>query len=89
MHDEKQHITGWELFGPRVIHQGPWRLLWMSPPRGKERWEVYGLSVDSGEVHDQAGAQPEIMARLVQYWETCYTETGMFDPSHAFPHVQQ
>lgn len=50
---------------------------------------MYGLGVDSGEVHDQAGAQPEVMARLVQYWETCYTETGMFDPSHAFPHVQQ
>ena len=50
---------------------------------------MYGLGVDSGEVHDQAGAQPEIMARLVQYWETRYTETGMFDPSHAFPHVQQ
>jgi hypothetical protein len=61
----------------------------MPPPRGKERWEVYGLSVDSGAVHDQAGAQPEIVACLVQYWETCYTGTGMFDPSHAFPHVQQ
>jgi hypothetical protein len=56
---------------------------------GKERWEVYGLSVDSGEVHYQAGAPPEIMVRLVQCWETCCTETGMFDPSHAFPHVQQ
>ena len=48
---------------------------------------MYGLGVDSGEVHDQVGAQPEIMARLVQYWETCYTETGMIDLSHVFPHV--
>jgi hypothetical protein len=50
---------------------------------------MYGLRVDSGEMRDPAGAQPEIMARLVQYWETCYTEIGMFGPSHAFPHVQQ
>jgi arylsulfatase A-like enzyme len=89
MHDENQHIAGWELFGLRVIHQGPWKLLWMPPPRGKERWELYDLSLNTGEVHDQVDAQPEIMAHLVQHWETCYTETGMFGPRHAFPYIQQ
>jgi hypothetical protein len=57
--------------------------------RGLSRLKRYSGEETLWEVHDQAGAQPEIMARLVQYWETCYTETGMFDPSRAFPHVQQ
>lgn len=83
MHDENEHITGWELFVLRAIRQGPWKVLWMPPPRGKERWESYDLIVGPAEVH------PEILARLVQHWETYYTETGMFDPGHAFPHVQQ
>ncbi|KAF9879041.1 Arylsulfatase [Colletotrichum karsti] len=87
-HDEEHHITGWELFGLRAIRQGPWKALYMTAPRGKDRWELYNLDKDPGEIHDLADSEPEILQKLVEHWEVYYAETGMFDPGHEFPYVK-
>lgn len=87
-HDEKVQITGWELFGCRAIRQGPWKAIFMAPPRGKDRWELYNVERDQGEVHDRAEEEPEILAKLVEHWEVYYAETGMFDPGHEFAMVK-
>lgn len=87
-HDSQQEITGWELFGCRAIRQGPWKALYMAPPRGKDRWELYNMEKDPGEVNDLAEAEPEILKKLVAHWEVYYAETGMFDPGHEFAMVK-
>ncbi len=84
-HDEEKQITGWELFNLRAIRQGCWKALYMPAPRGKDRWELYNVSVDPGEIHDLAEAETEILERLVAYCETYYTETGMFDSGQLYP----
>lgn len=87
-HDEEKEITGWELFGLRAIREGSWKALYMTAPRGKDRWELYDLATDPGEVHDLAEKEPKVLDRLVKHWETYYAETGMFDPGHEFPMVK-
>ncbi|OKL57889.1 Arylsulfatase [Talaromyces atroroseus] len=89
VHDEQEHVTGWELFGLRAIRQGDWKALWMSPPRGKDRWELYNVASDPAEIHDEADNHPEILERLVKHWETYYTETGIFEYGHDFAYVMQ
>lgn len=89
VHDENEYITGWELFGLRAIRQGPWKALWMPPPRGHERWELYNVAKDPGEIHDKAETEPKILEQLVKHWERYFTETGMFDYGHLFPYVLQ
>ncbi|KAM6521547.1 hypothetical protein FSOLCH5_006301 [Fusarium solani] len=84
-HDEENEITGWELFGLRAIREGYWKALYMNAPRGKDRWELYDMKNDPGELNDLAEAQPEILERLIKHWEIYYAETGMFDPGHDFP----
>ncbi|KAM0327109.1 hypothetical protein ACHAQA_006237 [Verticillium albo-atrum] len=84
-HDEEKEITGWELFGLRAIREGPWKALYMSAPRGKDRWELYNMTRDPGEMNDLAEVEPGVLARLVEHWEVYYAETGMFDPGHEFP----
>ncbi|KAI8679332.1 Sulfatase domain-containing protein [Fusarium keratoplasticum] len=84
-HDEEKEITGWELFGLRAIREGYWKALYMNAPRGKDRWELYDMKNDPGELNDLAEAQPEILERLIKHWEIYYAETGMFDPGHDFP----
>jgi arylsulfatase A-like enzyme len=37
VHNETEHIHGWELFGLRAIRKGPWKAVWMHPPRGSSR----------------------------------------------------
>lgn len=56
----------------------------MTAPRGKDKWELYNLKNDPGELHDLADDNPEIMDRLIDLWEIYYSETGMFDPGHEF-----
>lgn len=89
VHDENEYITGWELFGLRAIRQGPWKAVWMPEPRGKDRWELYDMKMDPGEIHDLADVEVEILERLIKHWERYYTETGMFDYGHNFPYVMQ
>lgn len=83
-HDEEKEITGWELFGLRAIREGRWKALYMTAPRGKDKWELYNLKNDPGELHDLADNNPDIMDRLINLWEIYYSETGMFDPGHEF-----
>ena len=87
-HDEEKEITGWELFGLRAIRQGSWKALYMVAPRGKDRWELYNLATDPGEINDLAEAEPEILERMVGHWETYYAETGMFELGQEFPIVR-
>ncbi|KAI1252745.1 hypothetical protein MGN70_004949 [Eutypa lata] len=75
-HDEEKQITGWELFGQRAIRQGDWKALYMTAPRGKDRWELYNLAKDPGEVHDLAETETETLRKLVEHWETYYAETA-------------
>ncbi|KAF5595441.1 Arylsulfatase [Fusarium subglutinans] len=83
-HDEEKEITGWELFGLRAIREGHWKALYMTAPRGKDKWELYNLKNDPGELHDLADNNPDIMDRLISFWGIYYSETGMFDPGHEF-----
>ena len=48
----------------QAIRQGKWKLLRLSPWMFWSRYELYNLEVDPAELHDQSGAQPEIVARL-------------------------
>ncbi|KAM5347735.1 hypothetical protein ACJ41O_007559 [Fusarium nematophilum] len=84
-HDEEKEITGWELFGLRAIREGYWKALYMNAPRGKDRWELYDLQSDPGELRDLAEEKPYVLERLIKLWEVYYAETGMFDPGHEFP----
>ena len=87
-HNEEEEITGWELFGLRAIRKGPWKAIYMTAPRGKDRWELYHMEKDPGELHDLAEMEPKKLQEMVQHWETYYAETGMFDPGHDFPMVK-
>ncbi|KAM5360522.1 hypothetical protein ACJZ2D_013698 [Fusarium nematophilum] len=54
VHDHNTAVTGWELFGLRAIIKGKWKAVYMTPPRGKDAWELYDIDADPGELHDRA-----------------------------------
>lgn len=83
-HDEEKEITGWELFGHRAIREGHWKALYMNAPRGKDKWELYDLQSDPGELNDLADKKLDVLERMIRHWEVYYAETGMFDPGHEF-----
>ncbi|KAI0478461.1 alkaline-phosphatase-like protein [Xylariaceae sp. FL0804] len=79
VHGEETHVHGWELFGQRAMREGPWKIVWMPSPRGRDAWELYHVERDPAELHDLAGAEPEVLARLLRHWEVYFAETGMVE----------
>ncbi|KAI0021065.1 alkaline phosphatase-like protein [Xylariomycetidae sp. FL0641] len=79
VHDENAHVHGWELVGLRAIRKGPYKAVWMHPPRGNSKWELYNVVQDPAERVDLADAEPEKTKELIKCWEEYFTETGMFE----------
>ncbi|KAK6069309.1 arylsulfatase [Seiridium cupressi] len=77
--NEVQHVTGWELFGRRAIRRGNWKAVYIPAPQGPDKWELFDLSRDQGELHDRSEQEPTILGELLSEWERYYAETGMYD----------
>ncbi|VUC27306.1 unnamed protein product [Clonostachys rosea] len=82
IYNSTNDIVGWEQIGVAAVRLGDWKAVFMPPPRGSGKWELYDLSKDLGEVHDLGESQPEKLAEMIAHYETYFQETGMFD-SHA------
>ncbi|HTX95583.1 MAG TPA: arylsulfatase [Mycobacterium sp.] len=77
--------TGWELFGRRAIRQGDWKALYLLPPYGPGRWQLYDLASDPGEIHDRAASRPDKLAELLELWDRYVEENGVItDPISIF-----
>ncbi len=91
IHGEEEFM-GWELFGRAALRKGKWKasvlgtevsnpdvpqIVWMPLTAwGKEKWELFDLSVDPGETNDLADAMPDKVDELLVHWATYVKETG-------------
>ncbi|KAI5862139.1 putative arylsulfatase [Durotheca rogersii] len=78
-------VVGWEQLGIAAVRVGDFKALFIPPPKGSGKWELYDLSKDLGEVHDLAESHPEKLQEMLHHYETYFQETGMFD-SHTMYH---
>jgi arylsulfatase len=69
--------TGWELFGHRGIRQGDWKAVFILPPQGPGRWQLYNLANDLGETNDLAAVNPDKLSELLRLWEAYVEQTGV------------
>ncbi|RMJ24779.1 Arylsulfatase [Aspergillus sp. HF37] len=74
---EKDFIQGWETCGRAALRFGDWKIVYIPQPKGPERWQLYNLDDDPGEVHDLAEAEPERLQRLLKLWDQYVLETGV------------
>ena len=63
----------------RGIRRGKYKAVWIPPPKGQGRWELYDLAQDPGEINDLSSTDVKIMDELLAEWEKYYAETGMFE----------
>lgn len=70
-------FMGWELFGRAALRKGNWKIVNMPEDAfGKNRWELFDLSVDPGETDDLAESHPEKLQGLLKAWDQYVLETG-------------
>ncbi|GAW20326.1 hypothetical protein ANO14919_098280 [Xylariales sp. No.14919] len=74
---EKDFINGWETCGRAACRRGDWKIVFIPKPKGPERWQLYNLATDPGEVHDLAEQEPERLKELIKLWDIYVLETGV------------
>lgn len=74
---EKDFIQGWETCGRAALRYGDWKIVYIPKPKGPERWQLYNLERDPGEIHDLAESEPERLGQLLKLWDQYVLETGV------------
>ncbi|KAI0548192.1 alkaline-phosphatase-like protein [Xylaria curta] len=74
---EKDFINGWETCGRAACRRGDWKIVFIPKPKGPERWQLYNLAKDPGEIHDLAEQEPERLKELIKLWDIYVLETGV------------
>ncbi|PYI18059.1 putative arylsulfatase [Aspergillus violaceofuscus CBS 115571] len=77
-------VVGWEQLGIAAVRVGHWKAVFLPPPRGEGKWELYDLSTDLGEVHDLADSHPEKLGEMITHYEVYFQNSGMFDAYSLF-----
>lgn len=75
IHDA-EYVTGWELIGQAAIRKGKWKIVWLASPKGLEKWELFDIKNDPGEVHDLSASHPDVMVEMIAHWQQYKEETG-------------
>ena len=72
-------IQGWETAGRAALRKGDWKIVFIPKPKGPERWQLYNLKSDPGEVHDLAEAEghKSLMEEMLKLWDQYVLETGV------------
>ncbi|KAM3554334.1 hypothetical protein ARSEF4850_006504 [Beauveria asiatica] len=78
VHQDENHIHGWELFGNRAIRKGNWKAVLLAR-QGGDSWELYNVEEDPAEQHDLAKSRPEILEEMLVHWATYVAETGLVE----------
>ncbi|KAI9725814.1 MAG: hypothetical protein M1828_002443 [Chrysothrix sp. TS-e1954] len=72
-------VNGWETSGRAACRKGDWKIVFIPKPKGPERWQLYNLAKDPGEVHDlsEKPEQGERMKEMLKLWDQYVLETGV------------
>lgn len=74
---EKDFIQGWETCGRAALRFADWKIVYIPKPKGPERWQLYNLVEDPGEVNDLAEKYPDRLEKLLKLWDKYVIETGV------------
>jgi arylsulfatase A-like enzyme len=74
---EKEFIQGWETCGRAAVRKGDWKIVFIPKPKGTEKWQLYNLKMDPGEIHDLADQESDRLKELMGLWEQYVLETGV------------
>lgn len=88
VHDP-DYVVGFEVAGSGALRRGDWKITFVPAPRGPQRWELFNIRNDPGEVHDLAQAKPELLSEMLALWEEYKAETGAVGVVGEYPDVTQ
>ncbi|MFO7697071.1 MAG: arylsulfatase [Anaerolineae bacterium] len=69
----EREVLYWEHEGNRAVRRGRWKLVCQFPGA----WELYDIEADRTEMHDLAGAHPEIVSELSALYDRWAARCGV------------
>lgn len=79
VHDDQYVAAGYHS-GRTYLRQGKWKISTLEPPFDEKFFELHNLSVDPGEAHNLAEAEPEKLTELTKLWQKKRKELGIVLP---------
>jgi arylsulfatase len=73
----KDFIQGWETCGRAALRCADWKIVFIPKPKGPEKWQLYNLVNDPGEIHDLSDSNPDKLKQLLKLWDQYVLETGV------------
>ena len=70
-------FVGGEMRNGKWMRQGDFKALFVPPPKGAGKWELYNLAEDPGETRDLSGQKPELLKVLQTEWEHYAKDVGV------------
>lgn len=74
---EEDTVTGWELFGRLAVRKGKWKATFIPQPYGPEKWQLFDLEADGGEINDLANIRRDKLKELLEAWADYTRECGV------------
>ena len=76
IHSDEQ-VTGWEICGSGALRKGRYKITYVPYPKGPQRWEMFDIVEDPGEVFDISLDKSEEFRELLGLWEVYKQEVGV------------
>jgi arylsulfatase A-like enzyme len=86
IHDET-YVTGFEISGSGAVRKGKWKVVFVPAPRGPQKWELFNVEEDPGEINDLRESEPEIFEQMMKLWEEYKKEVGVIGVAGEYPPV--
>ncbi|KAF4463191.1 arylsulfatase [Fusarium albosuccineum] len=76
IHDP-DYVAGFEIAGSGALRRGDYKITFVPVPRGPQRWELFNIRKDPGEVHDLSQKEPKLFAEMLALWDKYKEEVGV------------
>jgi arylsulfatase len=70
------YAVGFEVAGSAALRRGDWKITFVPAPDGPQKWELFNIREDPGEVHDLAAQKLELLDEMLQLWKEYKTDVG-------------
>ncbi|KAH7165274.1 alkaline-phosphatase-like protein, partial [Dactylonectria macrodidyma] len=71
------YVMGFEIAGSGALRRGDWKITFVPAPKGPQRWQLYNIRTDPGEVNDLAEEKQELLKEMLGLWEEYKKDVGV------------
>lgn len=71
------YVMGFEIAGSGALRRGDWKITFVPAPKCPQKWELFNIREDPGEVYDLADKQPALLQEMLSLWEEYKKDVGV------------